>query len=244
MTLFSLKKAINLIFPNACVNCEQIISEDIELCNECNLKINFLAKHYCNVCGSVIANNIYTCGKCIIDPPKFKVLRSVFAYDQNSKDIIINLKFFDNLNHVKTFAKWMHQFHKDIFKDADLIIPIPLHRLRLFKRKYNQSALLAKELAKVTNLFYVPYAIKRLRNTNPQAGLSLKQREKNLKNAFSICNKEIIKNKIVILIDDVVTTGATVRSCAHEILSSGVKEVRVLSLARTVNDFENFILNE
>ncbi|MDE5061772.1 ComF family protein [Wolbachia endosymbiont of Drosophila tsacasi] len=239
MNFLLLKKATNLIFPNVCVSCEYIIDENLNLCSECNKKINFLTKHYCNVCGVVISDNIHTCGKCIINPPPFKVLRSVFAYDQHSKNMIINFKFFDNLNYVKIYAKWIHQANRDTFQNAEVIIPIPLHKMRLFKRKYNQAALLAKELSKLSNLSYTPFAIKRLRHTVPQAGLSLKQREKNLKKAFKTSNKEIIKNKIVILVDDVVTTGATVRSCSQEILNSGAKEVRVLSLARTVNDCEN-----
>lgn len=236
MSFALLTKAKNLIFPNVCASCECIIGENLDLCNECNKKINFLTKHYCNVCGSVIAGNIYTCGKCIANPPQFKVLRSVFAYDQNSKNMIVNFKFFDNLNYVKIFAKWMYQTHKDIFHDVEVIIPVPLHRLRLFKRKYNQAALLAKELGKLSNLFYMPFVIKRLSNTKPQSGLSLKQREKNLRKAFSVYNKEVIKDKIVMLVDDVVTTGATVRSCAQAILDCGAREVRVLSLARTVTD--------
>lgn len=227
-------KAIRLIFPKACVSCECIIDKNFDLCSECSGKINFLIKHYCNVCGFVITSDIYTCGKCIINPPPFTVLRSVFAYDENSKNMIINFKFFDNLNYVRVFAKWMYQANTDIFKNADIIIPIPLHKMRLFKRKYNQAALLSKEINKLSDLPYAPLAIKRVRHTTPQAGLSLKQREKNLKNVFSIVDREIIKNKIVILIDDVVTTGATARSCSQEILNSGAKEVRVLSLARTV----------
>ncbi|WP_341820799.1 ComF family protein [Wolbachia endosymbiont (group A) of Myopa testacea] len=238
MNLLLLKKATNLIFPNVCVSCEYIIDENLNLCSECNKKINFLTKHYCNVCGVVISDNIHTCGKCIINPPPFKVLRSVFAYDQHSKNMIINFKFFDNLNYVKIYAKWTHQANQDTFQNGEVIIPIPLHKMCLLKRKYNQAALLAKELSKLSNLSYTPFAIKCLRHTAPQAGLSLKQREKNLKKAFSISNKKIIENKIVILVDDVVTTGATVRSCSQEILNSGAREVRVLSLARTVNDCE------
>ncbi|MGL9717292.1 MAG: ComF family protein [Wolbachia sp.] len=234
MSLLLLKKAANLLFPNVCVSCECIIDKNYDLCNECNKKINFLTKHYCNVCGVVIPDNIYMCGKCISNPPPFKELRSVFAYDQHSKNMIINFKFFDNLSYVKTYAKWMYQTNQDIFQNAEALIPIPLHKMRLFKRKYNQAALLAKELSKLSNSFYTPFAIRRLRHTTPQAGLSLKQREKNLKKAFKISDKEIIKNKIVILVDDVVTTGATVRSCSQEILNSGAREVRVLSLARTV----------
>ena len=108
--------------------------------------------------------------------------------------------------------------------------------MRLFKRKYNQAELLSKEISKLSNLLHAPLAIKRIRNTTPQAGLSLKERETNLKNVFSVVDHEMVKNKIVILIDDVVTTGETARSCAQEIFNSGAKEVRVLSLARTVNE--------
>ncbi len=148
--------------------------------------------------------------------------------------MIINFKFFDNLNYVKTFAKWIYQANHDVFKSAKVIIPVPLHRMRLLKRKYNQAALLAKELSKLSDLFYTPFAIRRTCNTVPQAGLSLKQREKNLKKVFSVSNKEVVKDKIVILVDDVVTTGSTARSCSQEILNSGAREVRVLSLARTI----------
>jgi ComF family protein len=225
----------NLIFPNVCVNCESILDENCNLCNECNKKIDFLTEHYCNVCGAVIAHNIYTCGKCIFDPPQFKILRSAFAYNQHSKNMILRFKFFDNLNYVKIFAKWMYNANQDMFKDVEMIIPIPLHRLRLFKRKYNQAALLAKELSRLSNLPYAPFIIKRLRNTQPQSGLSLKKRERNLKKAFNVCSKESIQDSVIILVDDVVTTGATVRSCSDEIINSGAKEVRVLTLARTIN---------
>lgn len=121
MNLLLLKKATNLIFPNVCVSCECIIDENLNLCSECNKKINFLTKHYCNVCGVVISDNIHTCGKCITNPPPFKVLRSVFAYDQHSRNMIINFKFFDNLNYVKIYAKWIHQANQDTFQNAEAI---------------------------------------------------------------------------------------------------------------------------
>ncbi|MDN5248079.1 MAG: ComF family protein [Wolbachia endosymbiont of Tyrophagus putrescentiae] len=239
MSFLLFKKAKNFIFPNVCICCECIIDESLNLCSKCSKKINFLTKHYCNVCGSVISNNIYTCGKCITDSPQFKLLKSVFAYDEHSKNMIINFKFFDNLNYTKVFAKLIYQAHKDVFRDAEVIIPVPLHRLRLFKRKYNQAALLAKELSRLSGVCYEPFALKRFRNTKAQAGLSLKQREKNLRKAFTIRDKSVVKNKIAILIDDVVTTGATVRSCSQEILNSGAREIRVLSIARTVNEPES-----
>ncbi len=153
--------------------------------------------------------------------------------------MIINLKFFDNLIYVKTYAKWMYNANQDMFQNADLIVPIPLHKLRLFKRKFNQSALLAQAISKLSKLPCDLFKIKRVCNTKPQSGLSLKQRQENLKKAFRVLNEKAFMNKSIVLIDDVITTGATIRSCAQEIMNSGAKEVRVLSLARTINELPN-----
>nr|WP_255585948.1 double zinc ribbon domain-containing protein [Wolbachia endosymbiont of Mansonella ozzardi] len=111
-----MKKAVNLIFPSVRVSCECIIDKNHDLCDEYNKKINFLTKYYCNVCGTVISDNIYMCSKCITNSPMFKMLRSAFTYDQHSKNMIINLKIFDNLNYVKVYAKWMYQVSKDILQ--------------------------------------------------------------------------------------------------------------------------------
>ncbi|WP_408647408.1 ComF family protein [Wolbachia endosymbiont of Pentidionis agamae] len=230
---------MNVVFAKTCANCECVVHSYEDLCNKCYSKINFLTKHYCNTCGVLIPGDIITCGLCTTKQPPFITLKSVFGYDENSKNMIINLKFFDNLIYVKTYAKWMYNANQDMFQNADLIVPIPLHKLRLFKRKFNQSALLAQAISKLSKLPCDLFKIKRVCNTKPQSGLSLKQRQENLKKAFRVLNEKAFMNKSIVLIDDVITTGATIRSCAQEIMNSGAKEVRVLSLARTINELPN-----
>ncbi len=229
-----IKKAIGLIFPKVCLNCSCIISENEDLCYECYKQIDFLAQDYCNLCGCIIVNDTSLCGKCIVDPPPFSTLKSVFAYNVNSKNMIISLKFFDNINYVRTYARWMYERNKDIFIDTELIIPVPIHRLRLFQRKYNQAALLAKAISHLSNIPCQLFTIKRLRNTRAQAGLSIKQRTENVKGVFAIAENDLIKNKTILLVDDVVTTGATVKQCAQVLVNCGAAEIKVLTLARTI----------
>lgn len=229
-----IKRTINLLFPQICLNCNCIVSKDEDLCDECYQKIDFLNQNYCNLCGCIITSDISLCGKCIANPPPFSVLRSAFAYSTNSKNMVISLKFFDNTNHVKTYAKWMYEKNRDIFIGVDFIVPVPLHRLRLFQRKYNQAALLAKAVSYLSNIPCQLFAIRRLINTHTQTGLSTKQREANVKRAFTVVESGKVRDKTLLLIDDVVTTGATVKYCAQALKNCGAKEVRILTLARTV----------
>ncbi|WP_339045878.1 ComF family protein [Candidatus Mesenet endosymbiont of Agriotes lineatus] len=226
-------RVINLLFPQVCLNCSYIIPENEDLCDECYQKIDFLNQNYCNLCGCIITNNTNLCGKCIADPPSFSRLRSAFAYNADSKNMIISLKFFDNINYVKTYAKWMYEKNGDIFVGVDSIVPVPLHRWRLFQRKYNQAALLAKAVSCLSNIPCQIFAVKRSINTHTQTGLSTKQREANVKRAFVVTDRDVVRDKILLLIDDVVTTGATVKYCAQALKSCGAAEVRVLTLART-----------
>ncbi|XGA08394.1 MAG: ComF family protein [Wolbachia endosymbiont of Xenopsylla cheopis] len=226
-------RVINLLFPRVCLNCNCIISEDKDLCDECYQKIDFLEQNYCNLCGCIITSNANLCGKCIADPPPFSMLRSAFAYNADSKNMIISLKFFDNTNYVNTYAQWMYEKNRDIFVGVDSIIPVPLHRLRLFQRKYNQAALLAKAVSYLSNVSCQLFAVKRSLNTHAQTGLSTKQREANVKRAFVVTDSDVVRDKILLLIDDVVTTGATVKYCAQALKNCGAVEVRVLTLART-----------
>lgn len=226
-------RVINLLFPQVCLNCNCIITENKNLCDECYQKIDFLKQNYCNLCGCIITNNTNLCGKCIANPPPFSMLRSAFAYNADSKNMIISLKFFDNTNYVKTYAKWMYEKNRDIFVGVDSIVPIPLHRWRLFQRKYNQAALLAKAVSYLSNIPCQLFVVRRLINTHAQTGLSTKQREANVKRAFIVVDSGSVKGKILLLIDDVVTTGATVKYCAQALKNCGAAEVKILTLART-----------
>jgi ComF family protein len=159
--------------------------------------------------------------------------RSAVIYDVFSKKLILDFKFFDHIENKKLLAQWMYLAGKDIFDaGVDVIIPIPLHKLRLLKRKYNQSAILASELSKMTNIKSDYKSFVKIRSTQPQSECSGKKRITNIKNAFTVKNPENIKGKRILLIDDVYTTGSTLRECAKVLKKAGAKSVDALTIAK------------
>lgn len=144
-----------------------------------------------------------------------RLSRAAVRYDDASKNLLLGLKFLDKTDNAPLLAKWMKLGGRDIFEaGVDMIIPTPLHYMRLLKRHYNQSALLARELSKLTGIDVNFTALVRHRHTKPQVGFSGKARHKNVKDAFSIKYPEQIKGKRILLIDDVMTTGSTLKECA------------------------------
>jgi ComF family protein len=159
--------------------------------------------------------------------------RSSLEYDEVSKPLILSFKFYDRTEYNKVFAKWLKLAGKDIFDaGVDLIIPIPLHYTRLLKRRYNQSALLAKELSKLSGIKTDYGSVVRHKRTKPQVQFSGSARHRNVKDAFSVKRPINIKGKRIILIDDVMTTGSTLSECAKALLSSGALSVDFLTIAR------------
>ncbi|QGR02181.1 ComF family protein [Ehrlichia ruminantium] len=229
-----LTKIISTLFPKTCASCEYIIPEDSDLCTACNDAIDFLDGNYCIVCGTQLPEEISICGKCIVNQPAFTKLESVFVYNQHSKNIILNFKFFDNTLHIKTYAKWMYNKNPSLFNNVTTIIPVPIHQKRLQQRKYNQATLLARALSKYCKIPLEISTLVRITNTIPQYSLSSKMRKNNIVQSFAVQNQHRLDNKTILLVDDVITTGITVRTCAKKLIESGAKEVRVISLARTL----------
>ncbi|CAH57808.1 ComF family protein [Ehrlichia ruminantium] len=227
-------KIINHIFPKTCAGCECIIPECCDLCSICSNNIDFLHGNYCISCGFKLSEGISICGKCIANKPMFTKLESIFSYDKYSKNIILNFKFFDNTLHIKTYAKWMYNKNPSLFNNVTTIIPVPIHKKRLRQRKYNQATLLARALSKYCNIPLEISVLVRIINTIPQYSLSSKMRKENIMQSFIIKNQHRIYNKTILLVDDVVTTGITVRTCSQKLIESGAKEIRVITLGRTL----------
>lgn len=146
------------------------------------------------------------------------------------------MKYRDQTFLAKKFARILFDKVKNEITDCDLIVATPLHLKRLKKRKFNQAGLLAKEISKISKKLFIPDFLIRVKNTRPQIELRKKQREKNLKRAFLVKRnyRELVRGKKILLIDDVMTTGATLENCAKELKRRGVKEVLVLTIAKTV----------
>lgn len=177
------------------------------------------------------------CGECLHEHPDYSRARAAFKYDEHSKSLVLRLKYHDQLQLAPVYGAWLAKAGKDLAAASDIIVPVPLHYWRFVWRRYNQSALLAQALAKNTGLAMLPDALIRTRRTPPQAGLTRTQRYDNVKGAFAANPRYVgrIKGKTVLLIDDVMTTGATLEQCTKALLKAGARSVNALTLARTVN---------
>lgn len=236
------KNLVNFILPPRCVMCGKILAVDKGICDDCINEIEFLKPPVCYHCGQPLGDVVQThsnkmlCGNCIKKKRHiFRFLRSAFVYDDFSKKIILDYKFYDHTDLAPLLAKMLYVAGDEIFKNGvDVIIPVPLHYTRLLKRKYNQSALLANELSLLTNIKVENFVLHKNKRTKPQVECSGTDRLNNLKGAFIIKNADLIKGKRVLLIDDVLTTGATLKECALVLKRAGAKSVDGLTVARSI----------
>lgn len=228
-------KNINRIcFPSSCLNCGAYVETE-GICSDCWSKINWFSEPRCSICGQAFEIDLYgICAKCVKNPPYFDKALSVFLYDDATKKMIIDFKHRDSTSFARIFAYWMFRVAEYYLKDADLLIPVPIHISKRIARKYNQSELLAQKLSKLSGTAYEPRVLEKTRQTKAQEGLSAKERRQNLRNSFAISKKyrHLIKNKDIILVDDVFTTGSTVNECAKMLKLAGAGKITVLTLAR------------
>ena len=181
-----------------------------------------------------------TCAACLARPPVYSRARAVFRYD-TARDLVLRFKHADRTDYAPTFATWMCRAGADLIENADMVIPVPLHRWRLLKRRYNQAAVLASAIARQSELQWMPNALTRTRATPSQgAMISAKARRRNVLGAFTVdaALKSRLKGKRVLLIDDVMTTGATLEACARALRRAGASEISALTLARVVRASE------
>ena len=235
-----LSQIIKIFLPPRCIKCGAILSDDDGLCSECFNQLNFITAPYCYKCGHPFEQAASTkkmlCASCAKkNKTPFRLNRSALCYDDISKDLILALKFMDKTENAKTLAKWLNMAGYDIWQEGvDVLVPVPLHYKRLIKRRYNQSALLVKELSKLTGIEADYTSLIKHKSTKPQVQFSGHERVKNVRGAFSVKHIEKIKGKRVVLIDDVMTTGSTLKECALALKSAGAKSVDTLTVARVI----------
>lgn len=234
---------INAVFPKRCYSCKTIISHASSLCPKCFKDLSHITKPYCNICGAPFefededfqTGKNRTCGKCIKTPPHFDKAKAVYIYNDMSKNLILPFKHGDKTQIAHFLAKQLDSTGKTSFKNADLIIPVPLHKDRFKKRKYNQAGILASNLSKISKIPVNHFILERIKATKSQGHLTTKQRLKNITGAFKVNPKlkHLIKDKNIILIDDVITTSSTINECAKVLKKSGAKKIEVLAIAKT-----------
>jgi ComF family protein len=225
--------AIDFALPPRCAGCGTIIGEVHSFCTDCWKEIEFLGHSGCATCGMPLeATEQTTCGACLARPPRIARTRAAVAYDELSRSLAIRLKYGRKVAIARTMARYMAPL---VGEGGDrLLVPVPLHRTRLWHRGFNQSALVASELSRRLGIAADPLALRRVRRTPPLKGMSPLQRRRIVAGAFRVRDKAAIAGKTVVLIDDVLTTGSTAEACARTLKRAGAARVELVSWARVV----------
>lgn len=238
---------LRLVLPPLCPVCGCQVTSNGSLCPDCWKNVHFLDGPVCVCCGTpfeVDSGAAMMCGACLSRPPAFDRARAVLRYTDSSKAPVLALKHGDRLDLAPLLARWMLRSGTDLILDSDCIVPVPLHRRRLWLRRYNQAAELARCLARVTGLTYAPQVLRRWRATKSQGDMpSASARRHNVRGVFMVpvVQRDFVNGQRILLIDDVLTTGATAEACARVLLRAGAKKVSVLAVARVVRGADNII---
>ena len=231
-------KVLDVIYPKnlTCVFCGDEIFDENRYCTckNCKESLPTIFGKICEKCGEPLENMASFCENCKNGKHFYTKSRSAFVYEGCVSSGILNFKFHNGQYYSKPFANYLADLYKDQKYNCDLIIPVPIHVTRLKERGYNQSELLAKDLGEIINLPVDTKSLTKVKKTKNQAELDFKQRHSNLEKAFKVTNKKQIKDKIILLIDDVYTTGSTIDECAKELTKAGAKSVYALTIAHAV----------
>ncbi len=232
---------IDVVYPPSCLSCHASTAEPRALCAQCWAKFRLIERPYCERLGTpfdIDSGPGLLSPAAVADPPSYDRGRAVARYDDLARLLARQLKYGDRLDLASTLGSWMARAGAELLRDADLIVPVPLHRSRLFTRRYNQAAVLAEAVSRLSGVKADSFLLARRRATKPQVGLSRAERLSNLSGAFQVGEeaKARLAGLRVLLVDDVLTTGSTVNLAAKALLRGGAKAVDVLVFARVVQD--------
>lgn len=202
-------------------------------------RVTFLEAPVCDGCGAGFEHDggafaAERCLACQAKPYRFARCRAACIYDEHTRDLILRFKHGDDQLFALQFAQWLKRSATDLLAEADAVAPVPLHRLRLLGRRFNQAAEIARPLARASRLEYLPDALVRARRTDSQGGKSLRGRRENMRQAFAVTEsgRRRVKGRRILLIDDVLTTGATAEACTKVLLGAGARAVDLAVVAR------------
>jgi ComF family protein len=231
--------ALDIALPTLCVACREPVHGE-GVCAACWSKLSFIAAPYCPRMGIPF---VYDPGpellsmEAIANPPAYSRARAAVRYDEVAKTLVHALKYQDRTDLAPAMGRWMARAGLELLSEADVLVPVPLHWKRGWSRRYNQSGALARVIERQSGVKLVTEALRRVRSTQQQIGLTRTERASNVQGAFKVApdRKADIAGRRVILVDDVLTSGATVDACARTLLRAKAAQVDVLVFARVVD---------
>jgi ComF family protein len=234
-------RGADLLFPPACLHCRQATEAAGSLCSACWGQVRFIERPYCERLGTPFAMDLGADGllspEAVAEPPAYARARAVAEFDDGPvRELTHRLKYNDRLELAKPIGAWMARAGGELLLDADLLVPVPLHRRRLMSRRFNQANALAQAVSAACGVPVDPFLLERVKPTAPQVRLSRAQRESNVQGAFRV-RKEIAaraEGRKIVLVDDVMTSGATVNAASRALLRARAERVDVLVFARAV----------
>jgi ComF family protein len=240
------RSGVDVLLPPQCMLCTAQVDEPGRLCLACWPGVTFIAEPCCPTCGTPYAVPVppgLVCGACLKEPPPFTQARAVFVYGGGGRDLVLRFKRGDRTDLVPGLAALLRQAGAPLLAGCDAILPVPLHRWRLWRRRFNQSALLAQALGRSTGKPVLLDALLRRRATRSLGRLNRVARQRELAGAIGVDPEQApaIRGRRLLLVDDVFTTGATVNACCRALLRAGAAEVTVLTLARVVRPEQSAI---
>jgi len=233
------RTALDLLLPPRCLVCGRLTASDQALCAACWGRLAFIEAPYCACCGRPFEFALgpdALCGPCAAGRPLFERARAALRYDEASRGLLLAFKHGDRTDCAPALARWLARAGAELLADADAIVPVPLHWWRLFRRRYNQSALLAKAVGRLAGKPVLPDLVRRRRWTPSQGRLGAAERRRNVAGAFAIApgHAAAIRGRQLLLVDDVLTTGATAEAVTRALLEAGARTVDLLVVARVV----------
>lgn len=230
------RATLDMLLPPVCLGCRTRIMDHDALCPSCWRQINFVRPPLCDRLGLPLAIDTgerTLSAAAIADPPDYDRARAVANFDGLMRVLIHGFKFHDTHNSRRLFGRWLADAGRELLADADLVVPIPLARWRLLARRFNQAQILAVEAGRRAGKPVNPFALQRTRSTAHQIGLTRAQRMRNVAGVFRVPQSELpaISGKAIVLVDDVITSGATASAATRALKRAGARKVDVLALA-------------
>ena len=235
-------RALDTLLPPRCYACGAAVAQQGELCGSCWTGLTFITEPMCRICGypfDYAMPEESLCGACHARPPAYDRAKSALVYDDASRDLVLAFKRGDRTALADPLGRLAARAGRDLLESAGLILPVPLHPRRLFARRFNQAALLAKAISRQSGVDWSPDLLYRRKNTPSQGGLSHKQRRENMRGAFLVRRR--VEGRHVVLVDDVMTTGATAEACAKALRRAGARSVALVTVTRVVRPAQTTI---